>query len=108
MYQRVVVVEDTLKPVITLDYNNIPIHTGDSSDRGHNDVANLAGDPKHNPYLTAGKGRVTLMSRKFKQLMAEQTSSVNGWVIGAVASAVAGVALLGLSRRSPVVTSVPV
>ena len=40
--------------------------------------------------------------------MAEQTSSVNGWVIGAVASAVAGVALLGLSRRSPVVTSVPV
>lgn len=108
VYQRVVVVEDTLKPVITLDYNNIPIHTGDSSDRGHNDVANLAGDPKHNPYLTAGKGRVTLMSRKFKQLMAEQTSSVNGWVIGAVASAVAGVALLGLSRRSPVVTSVPV
>jgi len=108
VYQRVVIVEDTLKPVITLDYNNIPIHTGDSSDRGHGDVANLAGDPKHNPYLTAGKGRVVTMGRQFKKLMAEQTSSVNGWVIGAVASAVAGVALLGLSRRTPVVTSVPV
>jgi len=41
--------------------------------------------------------------------MAEATSS-NGWVIGAVASAVSGVALLGytLSRKSAVSTSVPV
>merc|ERR1711959_94679 len=43
-------------------------------------------------------------------LMAEQTtSSVNGWVIGAFASAVAGLALLGYStRRTTVATSVPV
>lgn len=40
----------------------------------------------------------------------EETSSVNGWTIGAVASAVSGVALLGYAatRRSNVATSVPV
>jgi len=38
--------------------------------------------------------------------MAETVSS-NGWIIGAVASAVAGVALLGVSSRSNTV-SVPV
>merc|ERR1711871_1881152 len=43
-------------------------------------------------------------------LMAEEsTSSVNGWVVGAIASAVAGLALLGYStRRTAVATSVPV
>merc|ERR1711871_39587 len=43
-------------------------------------------------------------------LMAEEsTSSVNGWVMGAIASAVAGLALLGYStRRTAVATSVPV
>merc|ERR1712178_212900 len=43
-------------------------------------------------------------------LMAEKsTSSVNGWVVGAIASAVAGLALLGYStRRTAVATSVTV
>merc|ERR1711943_104414 len=43
-------------------------------------------------------------------MMAEEsTSSVNGWVVGAIASAVAGLALLGYStRRTAVATSVPV
>merc|ERR1711968_192377 len=43
-------------------------------------------------------------------LMAEEsTSSVNGWVVGAIASAVAGLALLGYStRRTAIATSVPV
>merc|ERR1719487_1404926 len=43
--------------------------------------------------------------------MAEQaqTSSVNGWVVGAVGSAVTGLALLGYSmRKTSVATSVPV
>jgi len=42
--------------------------------------------------------------------MAEQSesASVNGWVIGAVASAVTGLALLGFSSRKTVVTTVPV
>merc|ERR1711881_198320 len=39
----------------------------------------------------------------------ESTSSANGWVVGAIASAVAGLAFLGYStRRTAVATSVPV
>jgi len=43
-------------------------------------------------------------------MMAESTTTVNGWVIGAVASAVSGVALLGYAatRKATVATSVPV
>merc|ERR1712028_285530 len=40
--------------------------------------------------------------------MAETQTSVNGWIMGAVASATAGVALLGLSTRKAAVISVPV
>jgi len=42
--------------------------------------------------------------------MAESNSSVNGWVIGAVASAVSGVAILGYAstRKTNIATSVPV
>lgn len=36
--------------------------------------------------------------------MAETRTSVNGWVIGAVASAVAGIALVGISARRPSTT----
>jgi len=39
--------------------------------------------------------------------MAEKQTSVNGWLIGAVASAVAGVALLGMSAKK-IAVSVPV
>jgi hypothetical protein len=45
--------------------------------------------------------------QKSGALMEESQSSVNGWIIGAVASAVAGVALLGMSSKKTVV-SVPV
>jgi len=44
-------------------------------------------------------------------MMAESTTTtVNGWVVGAVASAVSGVALLGYAatRKATVATSVPV
>jgi len=56
---------------------------------------------------------VPIISLNYKgsKLMAESTtSSVNGWVIGAVASAVSGVALLGYAatRKAAVATSVPV
>lgn len=62
---RTVLVQDTLKPIITL------------------------------------KDQMTLM---------EESSSVNGWLIGAIASAVAGVAIVGFSesRKATVATSVPV
>jgi hypothetical protein len=101
VYTRTVNVEDTLKPVITLDYNSVPIHIGDASDTGHGGVSNPAGNPQANPYLNKGK--------KVKSLfMAEEASaSVDGWMIGAAASAVAGLALLAASKRT-VVTAVPV
>lgn len=56
---------------------------------------------------------VPIISLKYRgsKLMAESTTStVNGWVIGAVASAVSGVALLGYAatRKAAVATSVPV
>ena len=56
--------------------------------------------------------RVALTYNTMWKLMAEETtSSVNGWVLGAIASAVSGLALLGYSLRKqaqPVATSVPV
>jgi hypothetical protein len=58
---------------------------------------------------------VPIISLQYKgnklSMMAESTTStVNGWVIGAIASAVSGVALLGYAatRKATVATSVPV
>jgi len=67
---RIVVVRDTLPPVIKLHLRQKLIHTS-----------------------AAG-------------LMEESQTSVNGWVVGAIASAVAGVAILGFSSKKT--TSVPV
>merc|ERR1711939_166137 len=86
-YTRTVVVIDTLKPVISLTYNGKKVTSGNHVDTGVNAQAN--------PF----------------KLMAETTttSSVNGWVVGAAASAVTGLALLGYSmRKTSVATSVPV
>jgi len=88
--KRTVIVSDTLPPVIALKLNGKLIHTS-----GTKNLGNPAFDAKVNPFLAEG-------------LMEEQTSSVNGWVIGAVASAVTGVALLGFASKSSTVVSVPV
>jgi len=90
-YVRTVIVQDTLKPVITLHYKN-------------QKVAWSAGGETS----SITKATNTIVGAK---LMAEQTetTSVNGWVIGAIASAVTGLALLGYSqRKTTVATSVPV
>merc|ERR1712195_316635 len=68
------------------------IHKSGAGNRGTNGQFNPAHGAAANPYF-----------------MAESATSVNGWVIGAIASAVTGVALLGFSaRKSTVATSVPV
>lgn len=85
---RTVVVKDTLPPVISLHYGGKTIHISDSSKKGIKGVANPAGNKKYNPFFMA------------------ESQSVNGWIIGAVASAVAGVALLAASPKKA--TSVPV
>merc|ERR1711943_29472 len=86
---RTVVVKDTLPPVITLHYKGQMIHKSDASKRGIGRKMNPAGKEWGNPFFMA------------------ESQTVNGWVIGAVASAVAGVALLGLSTKKTV-TEVPV
>merc|ERR1711939_665620 len=91
-YVRTVIVQDTLKPVISLHFKNKMIHKSGAGNNGVNGQFNPAHGAAGNPYF-----------------MSESQTSVNGWVIGAVASAVSGVALLGFSmRKTTVATSVPV
>merc|ERR1712100_359519 len=77
-YTRTVKVVDTLKPVIKLSL----------------DAADFKS--RHNPESGSSSGHATPKS----WLMAEEasTTAVNGWVMGAVASAVSGLALRGFER----------
>merc|ERR1711990_1289854 len=90
--RRTIVVKDTLKPVISLHFGGKKIHQSTANDKGVNGQANNAKYARYNPYF-----------------MEETQTSVNGWVMGAIASAVTGVALLGYSmKKTAVATSVPV
>jgi len=103
---RTVIVSDTLAPVIALHYKGTLIQRGVASkgSKKNGERVNLAGISQRtvngkvvgNPFL--------------KNLMAEQTeaSPVNAWIVGAAASAVTGLALLGYSQRKSTVTTVPV
>merc|ERR1711943_63802 len=107
-YYRLVKVQDTLRPVITLKYKNVVVAKGTHDTSGVGETTN--------PKYEADTKSDTDATLNYKDtgaahsLMAEETtSSVNGWVLGAIASAVAGLALLGYStRRTAVATSVPV
>jgi len=88
---RTVVVKDTLPPVITLHLGGKMIHKSDATKKGVSGVANPAGEAAANPFF-----------------MAESQTSVNGWIVGAVASAVTGVALLGFAGRKANAVEVPV
>jgi hypothetical protein len=88
---RTVVVKDTLPPVITLHLGGKMIHMSDATKKGIDKVTNPAGTAAANPFF-----------------MAETQTSVNGWIIGAVASAITGVALLGFAGRKAAVVEVPV
>merc|ERR1711871_1807554 len=123
-YVRRVTVKDTLRPVITLKYDSgsgsatvaqcelSPTNT-ETSDLSLTDTATDKQYPSvTGAYTSQGSFDDTYGGNHEAEhtLMAEEsTSSVNGWVIGAIASAVAGLALLGYStRRTAVATSVPV
>jgi len=107
--KRTVVVRDTLPPVITLKLNNKVVHHSKYDQTGIYTV-NPANIHMANPAGYAqGAGSGVLSGRNTfgnPNFMAESTTT-NGWLIGAAASAVAGVALLGLSARKSTV-SVPV
>merc|ERR1711865_187379 len=80
---RSVTVKDTLKPVIALHFAGKKIHES-AADEGVNNQRTPAQD----------------------KFMA-QASSVNGWILGAAASLVAGVALMAVGAKKTAV-SVPV
>merc|ERR1711934_859808 len=118
---RTVVIIDTLRPVIQLKYNNQVIHEGAASfatgsgnnNRGNNVLTHTevdnTGDPVHlgdgyeNPaHSSVAQAPYTHTWSENMNLMAEQatTSSVNGWVVGAVGSAVTGLAPLATPSAS--------
>jgi len=122
-YVRTVKVMDTLRPVITLKYDSgsgsatvaqgeLSPTTSTTSDLTLTDTLSdkLYPSVTDAPYQSKGHFADSYGGNHEDQMMAEEsTSSVNGWVIGAIASAVAGLALLGYStRRTAVATSVPV
>merc|ERR1711881_118737 len=121
-YKRTVTVVDTLKPVITLKYggSNTIVAQGSSGEATNSNPSVDYPDATGSPYKTAwdtqhasnnpNNDNFDDPGSAHPSLMAEQTTSaVNGRVIGAFASAVAGLALLGYStRRTTVATSVPV
>merc|ERR1711907_643751 len=123
-YYRTVQVMDTLRPVISLTYSSSSgdslvargtagNHDGTADGSGSGARTNVGLDnaaegayPAGNlatlyPEWTHGaNGQFKDPEAHLPALMAEEsTSSVNGWVVGAIASAVAGLALLGYSTR---------
>jgi len=87
--RRTVIVKDSLPPVITIHMNRKLVATkAKEANTGHKNTKAYG-----NPFL--------------KDFMMAETST-NGWLVGAVASTVAGVALLGYSSRKSEVTTVPV
>lgn len=122
---RTVVVQDTLAPVITLHMdkdqlnNNAEtrVHVSDSegvraqvespSSPQHANPAGMVRDVNGfgNPFLVSNYKAQPLTQNAF---MAEQGSSTNAWLMGALASAVAGVALLAASRTRRTETTVAV
>jgi len=138
-YVRSVIVEDTLRPIITLDYNGTQVAQGDEEQyvagqthlgRGETHNADWAAKRDNSPLKELHRDRLDGWHENNEAkhgglnvgsednphgthhgLMAEEatTSGVNGWVLGAIASAVTGLALLGYSqRKTTVATSVPV
>jgi hypothetical protein len=103
---RTVVVKDTLPPVIVVDHaDSGKLGSGDQKYNEH---------PYDDPKYGAGYSAKSRNSDGY--ILAEESTAagVNGWVIGAVASAVTGLALLGYAGYSmkktgyTAVTSVPV
>jgi len=102
-HKRTVIVKDTLPPVITLHLQKKLIHTSATGGKGLGGQANPAGTAA-NPFVRDWTD-AKFVSNSF---MAESTTSVNGWVLAAVASAVTGVALVGFSMKKSQQVSVPV
>merc|ERR1711939_515827 len=112
---RTVVVKDTTCPTCTITglqsvkreasfpYSDLGAICTDNID-GNLGAASVAGNNGVNGQFNPAHG-----AAGNPYFMSESQTSVNGWVIGAVASAVSGVALLGFSmRKTTVAPPVPV
>jgi len=99
--ERIVIVKDTFKPVITLHLNNKLIQVSKVDDPN-----NQAIDPAHNQWLRDDISALT------EDLAAEvQVRTTNAWVVAGALSAVAGIVLLAVSSGrsgAAAVTTVPV
>jgi hypothetical protein len=112
-YTRTVHVVDTLNPVITLKYNAVVVKTGlagDSAEMSHASSPDLAGQINPADSSTESDNAHGPVNTQFMAETAQAAAPVSGWAVGAVASAITGLALLGHSLRktSAVATSVPV
>lgn len=116
MFTRTITVEDTLKPVIKLAYDDKIIKSGTADAFGHRQQAQgkaiqTGSLPQSDEQQSKAHGPSTHLWNAPALMAEESQESVNGWVLGAIASAVSGLALLGYSLRKqaqPVATSVPV
>jgi len=93
-YMRTVIVVDTLKPVIEVRYNSNLVARGAANDKA---VHTKGTTDEINP-----------ISSSSPALMAEDAGASRTWMAGAVVSAVAGVALLSMSRKKETRVTVPV
>jgi len=122
-FSRYVTVVDTLRPVIKLKLAGVtnPVQVGTAASKvgsayvktnmGAENIDKQTGVDSNGATVAITDAHIAAMHASDK-FMSEQTqTSVNGWVLGAIASAVSGLALLGYSLRKqtqPVATSVPV
>jgi hypothetical protein len=101
---RTVIVKDTLPPVVSLSMQrDAKIQSEKAEDATRSVFWKFPAVTQHTWSRTDQKAR-----HGHNFYMAEASGSANGFFIGAIASAVAGVALLGLSMRKSSQTSVPV
>jgi len=131
---RTVVVRDTLRPVISLHlgkegtdpntgqpFDKKFIHVPAAADRGLGNQRNPAGMDRDSVTAPAGmvdatygnphlhdNGHVNAAGGQHMFMAEESQASTNGWIVGAAASAITGLALLGYSQRKSTVTTVPV
>ena len=108
--RRTVTVQDTLPPVISLHLKRgnqfRRVQVSDTSAKGVNGQANPAGT-NANPFLVNPHPKVAETPTTLNNFMTEQSTSLNGWIAGAIVSGAAGIAMLAASfRKAPVTVEV--
>jgi len=90
-YKRTVRIVDTLKPVLQVEYQGVKVSKGVATDKAVHDKTDAGLNPAND-----------------HTFMVEERSNAAPWMMGALASAIAGVALLASSKRGHAQVSVPV